>query len=242
VRKSLRELMADVVDRLDSSEEDAFLDADDAVQVDDAYGGRVSPDRFEFVYLGDPANRWVFALRERQVRDVAEGHLEVVSAEREALSVRAPGPDRGDPLLVWGDTAADALLVREIEDARAALAALAARAVNAPRWFRLWSRRDDLMFGVILAGECALEIVWSDKRFATSHGDDAQSETFDAPNVQGGRRKIPWSKCIDWNTALRAALDFARTGEVGSLPIEARIDGDVLKRAGRGRGSEPSLV
>lgn len=238
VTESLRQLMAEVVTRLDSTDEDVFLDADDAVQVDDAYGGRVKRGSFRFVYLPDDATRWVITLRERQVRDVADGHLQVVSAERETAARPERAPECGDPLLVWGDGPAEALAVRDPEHVRVVLAALAAGATRTPRWFRLWSRRDDLMFGVITVGECRLQIVWSDGRYATSRGTDEQTETFEAPNAKGGLTKISWAECIDWRIALQAALEFTSTGNLGDLPVKEEVWPDVVVRAAGGRAKE----
>src|SRR5262245_3921501 len=124
VTEALRELMAEVVERLDSQEEDTFLDVDDAVQVDGAWGGRVAPDQFRFIYRPERATRWEFTLGERQVRDVADGHLEVVSAVREPMGARAASPEQGVALLMWGDGPSDALSVRDPEALRAALGAL----------------------------------------------------------------------------------------------------------------------
>jgi hypothetical protein len=238
VTESLRMLMAEVVDRIDSPDEDAFLDADDAVQVEDAWGGRVERDRFRFIYRPDDATAWVITLRERQVRDVAEGHLQVVSAERDTVGIRDREPESGDPLLVWGDGPADALSVRELEHLRVVLTALAASATRAPRWFRLWSRRDDLMFGVVTSGECSLQVVWSGGGYATSRGNDEQTEEFEAPNGEGSVTKVPWSDCVEWRVALQAALEFTGTGKLGTLPVKERVRPDVVVRAAGGRSRE----
>jgi hypothetical protein len=239
--------MAEVVDRLDSADEDAFLDADDAVQVDDAWGGRVGDDQFRFVYRPDDATRWAITLRERQVRDVATGHLEVVLAELETDAISERQPERGDPLLVWGDGPLDGLSVRETEHARVVLVALAASAEEAPRWFRLWSRRDDMMFGVITAGECSLQIVWSGGGYATSRGNDEQTESFVAPDGEGGVTQVSWSECIEWRLALQGALEFASKGTLSSkrtlaaLPLKKQVRADLIVRALGGRSRELAL-
>jgi len=237
VTDSIRELMAEVVARLDSADEDAFLDADDAVQVEDAYGGRKGRDEFRFVYLQDDATRWVITLRERDVRDVADGQLEILLAKREIVGVSKAARASGDALLVWGDGPIDALSVQDPEHVRVVLAALAAD-TSQPRWFRLWSRSDDLMSGVVTGGECSLRVVWSSGRYATSRGNDEQTEEFDAPNGKGSVTRIPWSECVDWSLAIETAVEFAISGKLGGLPVKEQIDGDLLARALGGRGEE----
>jgi hypothetical protein len=238
ITDSIRELMSAVVERLDSSDEDAFLDADDAVQIEGAYGGRVGANRFSFVYLPDRTTTWTFELSEPQVRDVADGHYETVPAERQQQAPEAPREESGEALLVWGDGARDAMLLRSREEARRALTALRASVGATPAWFRLWSRRDDLLFGVVTREEWCVQAVWPNRGYASSQGDDAQSETFEGPTIRGGKRQIPWSQCVDWRLALEAAAEFAASGTLGDLPRRERIDPDVMIRAKGGRPSE----
>jgi hypothetical protein len=235
----VRELMSEVVARLDSSDEDAFLDADDAVQVECAYGGRIGPDRFSFVYLPDRTTTWTFELSERQVRDVASGFYGTIPAiRRERAAAEERRAESGHALLLWGDGPRDGVLLQGGEDARHALTALRASVAGQPLWFRLWSRRDELLFGVVTRDEWCLQAVWPGQGYASSQGDDAQTETFEGPTIKGGKRPIPWSHCVDWRIALEAAVEFARSGALGDLPRRSRIDPDVLIHATRGRARD----
>jgi hypothetical protein len=147
--------------------------------------------------------------------------------------------ESGEALLVWGEGDRDALLLKNAEEARRALTALRASVGATPLWFRLWSRRDELLFGVITREEWSLQAVWPNWGCASSRGDDAQSETFEGPTISGARRQIPWSECVEWPLALEAAAEFANSGSLGHLPRrEFVVQPDVKARASGGRASE----
>jgi hypothetical protein len=246
VPADFRRFLKEVVERIDSTEAGGDIDADDAFQAGCGYGGHVAgTNRFSFVYLPpEGGSRWVVDLIESQVRDVAAGRLNEVSARRRALVRPRRRPPEGHPLLVWGSTPSDALSVKSRDDLATALGALRAEAAErGPRAFRLWSCCDDLLACVIQGDECAFQVVWSDGGFATSFGNEDQLESFEARGVEGSPVSTYWCDCLPWKHLLGAAAVFAEGGELDpGLSRSERIEPATQKIAQGRREAELARI
>jgi len=240
----LRAFMKRVVVRIDWSDDGNSLIGDNAISDDNTTGGQLSGDVYRFTYFGkDETSRWVITLREQQIRDIAGGELTEIDAEREDTARAA----KGDPLLVWGEYATDALRVRTERELGLALDALYAAAAqpDAAQSLRLWSRLDDQLFAVIYGEQCAIYVVQtSEGDYGTSAGDPTRTEAFEIVDHDVGTLTIPWSDCVPWPTARAGLLTFAETGHLGleldyRMPSALLILGDTTREAELANRGQP---
>src|SRR3954471_1544611 len=77
-----RAFMRSVVTYLDKRDVQLFLDAEDALDSECGYGGRIDGvDTYRFKYItGDGHHRWDVVIKEAQIRDIADGLLIEVMA------------------------------------------------------------------------------------------------------------------------------------------------------------------
>ena len=232
IPEDFRTFMRQVVVRIDWHDEGGSLEGAAAMQTECGHGGQIEPDRFQFVYLGkDGRHRWVIKLSEQQIRQIALGQLEEVDADQEEL-----GPDpstrtaSGEALLVWGEYGDDAMRVRTQRELGVALDALhaMAEAPETPQTLRLWSTADDQLFAVIYGDQCAIYVIDSEHGYGTSAG-ELREESFEVFNADAGTLVIPWADCVAWETAKKALLLFAETGQLGEgIQLDGRIQSPLL--------------
>jgi hypothetical protein len=239
VPDEFRAFMRKVVVKIDWSDEGGSLMGADALQDECGRGGRIEPEVYRFVYVGkDRVEQWTITLREQQIRDIANGQLTEIDAEREPLVVKGA---KGDPLLVWGEFGDDALAIRSQRELGVALDALhaAAEAPDSPQSLRMWSNKDDQLFAVIYGDQCAIYVIESELGYGTSAGDPTRTETFDLVNQDIGALTVPWSDCVPWDAGRTALTRFAETGELGpGITLDGRIPVTLLSLGDCDRAAE----
>jgi hypothetical protein len=224
-----RAFMQQVVAYLDVPAEDRFLDAEDALQDEVGYGGRISTgeagDTYRFIYItSDGRYKWELVLSETAVRDIADGLLiDAEGTQHDLVHTRARQP-RGEPLMIWGEFGDDALRVSDHRALIAALDSLHASSVEEPRMLRLWTAYDDQLVAVVYGELCALYVVESPDGYATSTGDLARNDSFRARDHDGKPLTVPYADCVTWDRARNALLTFVDHGTLGpEIRIEGRI-------------------
>jgi hypothetical protein len=210
---------------------DKLLDAEDAFRDDCGYGGRIDgASTYRFTYLtADGVHRWTVVLGERELRAIADGLQ--IEAEGECVEIARTGKREpsGEPLLIWGAYPDDALLVRGLDDLVTALEALRQGAVEVPRVVRVWSPGDDQLVAAIWRDECALYVLESADGYASSTGDPARSDVFEALDHDGNPLSVAAADCVPWPIACRALVRFAAHGDLGpELVVERRIPSQLL--------------
>lgn len=248
VPDDFRAFMQRVVAYLDAPGDDKFLDAEDALQDQTGYGGRVEGDSYRFTYItADGLSKWELPLKEAAVRDIADGLLIEVMGERRDIVRTKHREPTGEPLLVWGEYRDDALAIRSDEQFGAAIDALHAAAFDAPRMLRLWTACDDQCVAVIKGDACALYVVESLEGYGTSTGDLARTDAFQLTDHEGKPMTVPWADCIAWPQARRALVHFLRQGDLGEVAIDGRIPslllmmGDIDRRAAIAMRGDPPV-
>jgi len=244
-----RAFMQQVVAYLDLPLDDKFLDAEDALQNEVGYGGRVDGvDAYRFTYISpDGLYKWEVPLREGAIRDIADGLLIEVFAERREIVRTKRRQPTGEPLLVWGEYRDDALAITSEAHLLGALDGLHAVAADQPRMLRLWSAHDDQCVAVIFGDECALYVVESLEGYGTSVGDRARRDRREVLDYDGNPLEVVGSDCVPWTHARQALAYFVSHGELGPhIEIDGRIPsmllmmGDIDRRAAlAARGDAP---
>jgi hypothetical protein len=225
VPDDFRAFMKSVVNQLDHPRPGLVLDVEDAFDAECGYGGRVGgAGTYLFRYLTkDGLSRWEIVLDESQIRDIADGLLIEVDGEPYDLSRLSRRQPVGDPLLVWGEYPEDALRVRSDAELVAALDALHATSLEAPRLLRMWTDSDDQLVAVLWGDRCALYVVESPDGYATSMGDIGRTESFEVHDHEGRVMTVPLADCVSWDYARRAILRFVDHSDLGDIPVEGRI-------------------
>src|SRR5687768_5432782 len=113
-----RAFMKRVVGYLDTPNSDKFLDAEDALQGETGYGGRIDGvDTFKFAYLTkDGLHKWQLVLPVSAIREIASGTVLEVLGERSDTVAATQRHAEGEPLLVWGEYGDDALHVKVVAE------------------------------------------------------------------------------------------------------------------------------
>ena len=168
-----RAFMKSVVVYLETPNDELFLDAEDALDSECGYGGRIDGiDTYRFKYItNDGHHRWDVVLKEAQVRDIADGLMIEAEGERFEIVRTSRRTPVGEPLLIWGEYADDALSVRSEAELLRALDLLHEASSERPRLLRLWSAADDQLVAALWRDRCALYVVESADGYATSTGD-----------------------------------------------------------------------
>ncbi len=239
VPDDFRAFMRSVVTYLDAPNDDRVLDAEDALDAECGYGGRIDGvDSYRFKYItSNGHHRWDVLIKEAQIRDIADGLLIEVNAERFDIVRTHRRPPVGEPLLIWGEYPEDALRVRSEAELLGALDALHAASAQRPRMLRLWSAADDQLVAALWGGQCALYIIESAEGYATSTGDQTRNDSFDMKDHEGQRLRVPWADCVSWDYARRALVRFVEHSDLGDIPVEGRIPslllmmGDIDRKA-----------
>jgi hypothetical protein len=231
--------MRKVIVKIDWSDEGGSLMGADALQDECGHGGRIETELYRFVYVDrDGDQTWTVTLREQQIRDIANGDLTEIDADRERAQSRTA---KGEALLVWGEFADDALAIRTQRELGVALDALhaTAEAPDSPQTLRLWSTKDDQLLAVIYGDQCAIYVIEAAAGYGTSAGDPTRTESFELTDQDAGPLTIPWSDCVPWDVARAALLRFADTGELGTeLTLDGRIPVTLLGLADSNREAE----
>ena len=225
-----RAFMRSVVGYLDTASDDKVLDAEDALEHECGYGGRIDGvDTYRFRYLtANGHHRWDVILREAQIREISDGLLIEVDAERFDLVRTHRRAPVGDPLLVWGEYADDALSVSNEDELLSALDTLNRSAQARPRMLRLWTAADDQLVAAMSGDECALYIVESAEGYATSMGNQGRTDSFEVEDHEGRMLTVPWADCVSWDYARRALVRFLEHSDLGDIPVEGRIPTSLL--------------
>jgi len=231
VPDDFRAFMRAVVGQLDAPAGDKLLDAEDAFRDECGYGGRIdgaTAYRFHYVTT-DGAHRWTFVLDELEIRAISDGLQIEAEGERFEIGRTHHRKPSGDPLLIWGAYNDDALLVGSPGDLATALETLRQYASDKPRIFRMWSPSDDQLVAAVWRDECALYVIESLEGYATSSGDPARSDAFEAQDHDGHPLIVPCADCVPWPVAFRALLRFAAHGDLGrEIAVEGRIPSQLL--------------
>jgi len=225
-----RAFMRSVVGYLDTASDDKVLDAEDALEHECGYGGRIDGvDTYRFRYLtANGHHRWDVILREAQIREISDGLLIEVDAERFDLVRTHRRAPVGDPLLVWGEYADDALSVSNEDELLSALDTLNRSAQARPRMLRLWTAADDQLVAAMSGDQCALYIVESAEGYATSMGNQGRTDSFEVEDHEGRMLTVPWADCVSWDYARRALVRFLEHSDLGDIPVEGRIPTSLL--------------
>ncbi|MCW5804962.1 MAG: hypothetical protein KIT31_21510 [Deltaproteobacteria bacterium] len=225
VPDDFRAFMKRVVAILDAPSPDRFLDAEDALRDEVGYGGRVDgAHTFAFTYITrDGRHRWTITLEEAAIREIADGLMIEVTGEKHDLVRGARRATSGDPLLIWGEYGDDALRPRDDEQVYAALDSLHASALDQPRMLRMWSAADDQLVAFVCGDRCALYVIESAEGYATSTGDAAQRESFEAHDHDGRPLAVPHADCVPWDVARAALMWFLHHGDLGDVVVEGRL-------------------
>lgn len=234
-----RAFMKSVVVYLETPNDGLVLDAEDALESECGYGGRIDGvETYRFKYItADGASRWDVVLKEAQIRDIADGLLIEVEAEPFEIVRTARRTPVGEPLLIWGEFPEDALHVRSEGELLGALDALHEASLERPRLARLWSAADDQVVVALWAERCALYVVESADGYATSTGDQTLNESFRVQDHEGKTLTVPLADCVSWDYARRALVRFIEHSDLGDIPVEGRIPslllmmGDVDRKA-----------
>ncbi len=239
VPNDFRAFMKSVVVYLETPNDELFLDAEDALDSECGYGGRIDGhDTYRFKYITNNGHhRWDVVLKEAQIRDIADGLLIEVEGERFDIVRTSRRTPVGEPLLIWGEYADDALSVRSEGELLRALDILHIASLEKPRLLRLWSAADDQLVAALWSERCALYVVESADGYATSTGDQTLTESFEVKDHEGKNLAVPWSDCVSWEYARRAMVRFVEHSDLGDIPVEGRIPslllmmGDVDRKA-----------
>ena len=239
VPDDFRAFMRSVVAYLDTPNDELFLDAEDALDAECGYGGRIDGvDTYRFKYISaDGHHRWDIVLKEAQIREISDGLLIEVPAERFDIVRTHRRTPVGEPLLIWGEYPDDALRVRSEAELLGALDALQALSIDKPRMLRLWSAADDQLVAALWKDYCALYIIESADGYATSTGDQTRNDSFDIKDHEGLNLRVPWADCVSWDYARRALVRFVEHSDLGDIPVEGRIPslllmmGDIDRKA-----------
>lgn len=236
-----REFMKSVVVYLDTEAPDGnrFLDAEDALDAECGYGGRIDGiDTYRFKYITpDGIRRWEVVISEAQIRDIAIGILIEVEAEPFDIVRTTRREPVGEPLMIWGEYAEDALHVRSAAELLGAIDVLHASSLERPRVLRMWSAADDQLVAALWGERCALYVVESPDGYATSVGDQTLTESFEVADHEGRTLTVPFADCVSWDYARRALVRFVEHSDLGDIPVEGRIPslllmmGDVDRKA-----------
>ena len=248
-----RAFMTQVVYRLDTpGAAPELLDAEDALQHETGYGGRVDGgDQYRFTYIAaDGHHKWEIEMTEAAIREIADGLLIEVMGEQFDLVRTANRQPKGHPLLIWGEYGDDALVARDRAELLHALDSLHSLAQDGPRMLRLWSAADDQIVAMLSRGDCALYVVESLDGYGTSCGDSTTGDAFEIVDPDGRPFAVPRHDCVPWSIARNALLNFALRGDLGpELRLEGRIPsgllmlGDVDRKAAlAARGEAPRTV
>jgi hypothetical protein len=248
VPEDFRGFMQQVVAYLDLPGDDKVLDAEDALQNEVGYGGRIDGvDTYRFCYITtDGQYRWEFVLKEHAIRDIADGLLIEAEGDRhEIVRTKARQP-KGYPLMIWGEYGDDALHVHDHRELITALDTLRGVAADHPRMLRMWTACDDQVVAVVHGELCALYVVESLDGYATSTGDRARQDSFEVLDHDGKPLLVPYADCVPWDRARNALLQFHDRGNLGpEVAIEGRIPslllmmGDVDRKAALAARAEP---
>ena len=239
VPDDFRAFMRSVVAYLDTPNDEMFLDAEDALDAECGYGGRIDGvDTYRFKYItSNGHHRWDVVLKEAQIREISDGLLIEVNAERFDIVRTHRRTPVGEPLLIWGEYPEDALRVRNETELLGALDALHAISMDRPRMLRLWSAADDQLVAALWNDQCALYIIESPEGYATSTGDQTRNDSFDMKDHEGLHLRVPWADCVSWDYARRAMVRFVEHSDLGDIPVEGRIPslllmmGDIDRKA-----------
>lgn len=228
-----RSFMKSVVVYLDApmpAGEEKFLDAEDALDHECGYGGRIDGlDTYRFKYItANGHHRWDVRLREAEIRDIADGLLIEVDAERFDIVRTRRRKNVGEPLLVWGEYADDALSVSSEDELLSALDTLHRSAQERPRMMRLWTAAEDQLVAAVWRDHCALYIVESAEGYATSMGNQERTDSFEVRDHEGRILTVPWADCVSWDYARRALVRFIHHSDLGDIPVEGRIPTSLL--------------
>jgi hypothetical protein len=213
-----------------------FVDAEDALQDETGYGGRIDGhDTYKFTYISsDGQHKWQTTLKEAAIRDIADGLLIEVPAERFEIVRTASRNPTGEPLLIWGEYGDDALHVRSEQQLLDALDGLQASSTDSPRLFRMWSATDDQLVAVVRGDDCVLYVVESLDGYATSTGNKARSDAFETLDPDGRPLLVQGCDCISWSLARNALLNFVHRGSLGNevrTPSALLMMGDINREA-----------
>lgn len=229
-----------------------ILDAEDAFRHETGYGGRVDGgDLYRFTYIAaNGHHKWEIQMTEAAIRDIADGLLIEVMAERVDLSRSGMREPKGYPLLVWGEYGDDALVARDREEILEALDSLHAVAQDAPRMLRMWSASDDQVVAMMSRDDCALYVVESMEGYGTSCGDSRRTDAFEVVDPDGLPFAVPRQDCVSWSIARNALLRFVERGDLGpEIRLEGRIPsgllmmGDIDRKAAlAARGDAPRAL
>lgn len=241
-----REFMKSVVVYLDTPNDNMFLDAEDALDAECGYGGRIDGnDTYRFKYItADGVRRWEVVIKEAQIRDIAIGILIEVDAEPFEIVRTTRREPVGEPLMIWGEYSEDALVIRSEAELVGAIDALHAGSFERPRLLRMWSAADDQLVAAVWGDRCALYVVESPDGYATSVGDQTLNESFEVIDHEGHTLTVPLADCVSWDYARRALVRFVEHSDLGDIPVEGRIPslllmmGDVDRKAALAARSE----
>ncbi|MFN0248524.1 MAG: Imm1 family immunity protein [Kofleriaceae bacterium] len=219
-----RDFMKSVVVYFDSGGE-LFLDAEDALDAECGYGGRIDgSDTYRFKYItADGVRRWEVVISEAQIRDIAIGILIEVDAEPFEIVRTSRREPVGEPLMIWGEYAEDALHVRNESELLGAIDALHSSSFDRPCMLRVWSAADDQLVAAMWGDRCALYVVESPDGYATSTGDQTLNEAFEVIDHEGHTLTVPLADCVSWDYARRALVRFIEHSDLGDVPVEGRI-------------------
>ena len=239
VPDDFRAFMRSVVVYLDTPNQELEIDAEDALDAECGYGGRIDGhDTYRFKYISaDGHHRWDVVLKEAQIRDIADGLLIEVEAERFDIVRTHRRTPVGEPLLVWGEYPDDALRVRSETELLGALDALHAASADKPKLLRVWTAADDQLVAVLWNDACALYVVESPDGYATSMGDHERNDSFQLADHEGHQLTVPWADCVSWDYGRRALVRFIEHSDLGDVPVEGRIPslllmmGDIDRKA-----------
>ncbi|HVK85138.1 MAG TPA: hypothetical protein VM513_13570 [Kofleriaceae bacterium] len=222
--------MKAVVARLDRPGGARGLDAEDALEANCGYGGRIDGvDTYRFRYLtSDGKHRWDLVVSEEQIRDIADGLLIEIEGSPFELARTKRGTPTGYPLLVWGPHALDALHVRDRFELETAIDMLHDASIDQPRFLRLWSAAEDQLVAALWDEYNALYVVESHEGYATSMGDSTLRESYVVADPEGHPLTVPLADCVSWEYARRALLQFVEEGDLGDVATDGRIPSSLL--------------
>ncbi len=221
-----RAFMQQAVAYLDAPNDDKFLDAEDALQNEVGYGGRIDHrDTYRFHYITrDGMYKWELVLRETAMRNIADGLLIEIDGVRHDIVQTTRRVPHGEPLMIWGEYGDDALSVRSHGELVSALDSFSASARERPRLLRLWSAADDQLVAVAWGDQCALYVVESLDGYATSCGDLSRDDSFELIDHEGQPLSVKGADCVPWDRARNALLQFVDHGNLGpEIRVEGRI-------------------
>lgn len=225
-----------LVRALDSRDPGVFLDADDAIQVKGASGGRLAAGSFFISYRANDSETWSIALTEPDLRRLAAGALKTVDVEVSRREVE-PRAVVGDAFAVWGSGPDEGCRLGEPADVDRLLASLRRAAASGARSLAIGSSHGDcILFAAVSSDEAMLAMTFAggDVPYLTSRGDPSQSEPITVP-VPLTTRTIAttWGNCIGFDDAARAAKALAFGGDVDRAHFAVTVAMDVVSLAER---------